>query len=143
MDWQSFYQNWALYAAVVPAAIVLSAIIGAIWRKSTHGELHQKIAVYRSDRKRFERARKVHNRAADRLRKMQSRADHVKPRLLQEAKESVADAAALVRIADDKMQVSANILRKFIFEEYPPRRHERMRARLLPGDVADDRPFSF
>jgi len=39
--------------------------------------------------------------------------------------------------------VTANKLRKTIFEEFPPARHEALRQRYLPGDAADGRPFSF
>ena len=50
---------------------------------------------------------------------------------------------SLAKIADDKAQVQANHVRRVIFEEFPPSRHEKLRARYLPQDVADKRPFSF
>ena len=67
----------------------------------------------------------------------------MKPRIIEEAKGRLADKELLAKRADDRAQVTANQLRKVIYEEFPPTRHETLRARYLPGDVADGRPFSF
>jgi hypothetical protein len=39
--------------------------------------------------------------------------------------------------------IAENHVRKIIVEEFPPRLHERLRERYLPGEGADSRPFSF
>ena len=62
---------------------------------------------------------------------------------MSEAKEALQDALALEKIADDKAQVTANQVRRVIFEEFPPTRHEKLRRKYLPEDVRDNRPFSF
>ena len=72
-----------------------------------------------------------------------AKADRVKPVDLEAARGALADAEALLRISSDKVLVEVNLLRKVIFEQFPPRRHEALRAQYLPDDVADGRPFSF
>ena len=143
MNWQTVNQNWALYAAAVPALIVFFAVALALWRRSSRGKLRGKLTAHLRDVKKLEAARKSQSNAESRVRRLEKQSGKVKPRILQEAKDAVADANALVKIADDRQQVSANLLRKVIFEEFPPERHEKLRARYLPGDVADGRPFSF
>ena len=71
------------------------------------------------------------------------KADKVKPRVLQEARNALDDARALQRIMNDRAQVTRNLVRRAIFEEFPPSRHEKLRARYLPEDVESGRPFSF
>ena len=88
-------------------------------------------------------ARKSLTSAVDRLEKLERRKEKVRPRVLQEAREAVEDARALEKIMDDRSQVTMNHLRRVIFEEFPPASHERMRAKYLPQDVEDGRPFSF
>jgi len=143
MDWQTINENWALYAASVPALIVIGAVWVSVWRKSSRGKLSATLAAYRDDLRRFEAANKKQAAAEGRVKRLQQRAKKVKPRVLQEAKDALEDTKALVRLIDNKVQVSANLVRKVIFKEYPPNQHEKLRARYLPGDVADGRPFSF
>lgn len=143
MDWQNINQNWALYAAAVPALIVTAAVIFGLWRRSSRGKLRAELAAHGRDVKNLEAAKKKQSTADRRVRRLEQRAGKVKPRVLQEARDAAMDASTLVRIADDRMQVSANLLRKVIFEEFPPEMHQRLREKYLPGDVADGRPFSF
>jgi hypothetical protein len=143
MDWQTINENWALFAASVPAMIVIGAIWISVWRKSSRGKLSATIAAYRDDLKQFEAAKKKQAAAEGRVERLLQRANKVKPRVLQEARDAVTDATSLAQLIDNKVQVSANLVRKVIFKEYPPNQHDKLRARYLPGDVADGRPFSF
>ena len=143
MKWQTIIENWALYAAAIPALIVLFAVIFALWRRSSRGKLRARLAAHRRDIREFEAAKRSYSNADRRVRRLEQRAGKVKPRVLQEARDAAADASALVRIGHDRIEVSANLLRKVIFEEFPPEKHQRLREKYLPGDVADGRPFSF
>jgi hypothetical protein len=67
----------------------------------------------------------------------------VKPVRLQEARDAVQDAGALLKIAEDQVLIAENHVRKIIVEEFPPNRHERMRSRYLPGEREDGKPFTF
>ena len=67
----------------------------------------------------------------------------MKPIRLQEATEAVQDAETLLKIADDQVLIAGNHVRKLIVEEFPPKRHDRMRSKYLPGEQKDDKPFSF
>ena len=74
---------------------------------------------------------------------MASRAGSIRPSSLQEAREKLEDAGALLKIARDRLMVAENQVRRVIFEEFPPARQESLRARYLPQDVVDKRPFTF
>ena len=64
-------------------------------------------------------------------------------RAVQEATEAMQDAEALLKSADDQVLIAGNHVRKLIVEEFPPKQHERMRNKYLPGEHKDDKPFSF
>lgn len=143
MNTSLILENWALWAAVPPAAIVVLAVIITLYRRSARGQLARAHRNYRAAEKMLANARKSAQAAARRLEKLESRAEKVRPRTLEEARDAREDGRALEKIADDKVQVMMNHLRRVIFEEFPPARHEQMRAKYLPQDVADGRPFSF
>ena len=143
MNADTLQQNWALWAATVPLVVVAVAVVRSGWRRTAQGRLRAVLAKHRSVLAEAAKARRRQVRAGKRVRRLERRADKVKPRVLEEAKATLSDCEALVRIADDKAQVTANQLRKVIFEEFPPSRHEALRERYLPADVADGRPFSF
>ena len=82
-------------------------------------------------------------RKLDALERLEGKAASVAPRRLQEAVEAAQDAEALLKIANDQVLIAENHVRKIIVEEFPPRSHDRLRARCLPGEHADARPFSF
>ena len=135
--------HWALYAAIGIASVAGIAIAISHVRGGAHGMLraamrehHKAIVAHRA-------AIKSVTRQERRCEKLLRRADTAKPRVIEEAKGALADARALAKITEDRQLVTANLVRKVIFEEFPPTRHERLRRRYLPEDVRDDRPFSF
>lgn len=75
-----------------------------------------------------------------RVSKLSAREGTTRPRHLQEAKEAAEDAKSLEKIANDKVQVAANHVRRVIHEEFPPVRQQQLRERYLPQDIQDDRP---
>jgi len=135
--------NWALWAAVLPASLAAWSVAALLYRNSRHGQLRCRDRNYRLAQRELEQAGKTVRAAAGRLEKLAAKGDRIRPRHLQEAKEALADAEALQKIMDDKSQVEANHLRKLIYEEFPPDRHANMRAKYLPEDIRKDRPFSF
>jgi len=55
----------------------------------------------------------------------------------------VEDAKMLAKIANDKVLIAENHVRRVIHEEYPPVKQERLRKKYLPAQAADKRRFSF
>lgn len=136
-------QNWGLAVAALLLAAVGVVVIAALYRRSAHGQLRGRAKDLRAARRRQARAKRAVAAAEARLAKLEARAARVKPRLLTEAKEAVEDARALEKIVGDRVLVAANHLRRVIFEEYPPARHAALRARYLPDDKRETKPFTF
>ena len=143
MDTNPFLANWALLAAIVPVSIVVVAIVLSSFLRSGRGQLARANRQHLVAEKAWQDARLDTAKAVQKLEKLESRAEKVKPRELQEARDKVADCQALEKILDDKAQVTMNHLPRVIFEEFPPTRHAEMRAKYLPQDVEDGRPFTF
>jgi uncharacterized membrane protein YccC len=136
-------QHWALLGASVLGVAVLLFAGWRVWLDSSRGRL--RVAWRRLLDKRREAARCL--RAAERARKkfesLAGRSESVSPSRLQAAREAVQDAEALLKIASDQVLIAENHVRRIIVEEFPPKHHERMRRRYLPGEARDSRPFSF
>ena len=143
MDTNPLLANWALLAAIVPVSIVVVAIVLSSFLRSARGQLSRVNRQHQVAEQAWQAARRDTERAVRKLEKLEAKAETVKPRELQEARDKVADCQSLEKILDDKAQVTMNHLRRVIFEEFPPTRHEEMRAKYLPQDVEDGRPFSF
>ena len=143
MTLEFLQRHWALAAAsILVAAIVLFAAWRA-WLDSPRGRLH--LAQRRLRKKELEarRQQKRLARLSAQLDSLRRKADTVKPIRLQETAEAVQDAEALLKIADDQVLIAGNHVRKIIVEEFPPKRHDRMRSKYLPGEQKDDRPIRF
>lgn len=143
MDVEALRQNWALAVALVlltPALILVgrSLVQRSAWGRlrAAHRKLHKarrQLAQQESRRKQCER----------RVAALEGKAARVRPRLLDEAREALTDAAALQKIRADQVLVAANHVRKIIHSEYSPQRQVRLREKYLPNDREDRRPFSF
>ena len=136
-------QHWALIGAAVLGATVSLFAGWRAWLDSSIGRL--RAARRRLLRKRREAARclRAGERAEARLDGLAGRSESVKPVRLQEARDAVQDAEALLKIASDQVLIAENHVRKIIVEEFPPKHHERLRRRYLPGEGDDGKPFSF
>ena len=143
MSPDSLAEHWALWVAVIPGALVLLYVTRLLRRRSSGGQLSRAVHDHELAKKELHRAHKNVDSATSRLEKLSGRAGRVKPRVLQESKDALEDALALVKIADDKAQVTANHVRRVIYEEFPPSKHEKLRKKHLPEDIRDNRPFSF
>ncbi len=136
-------QNWAITIAAVILMIVAAIIIAAIYRRSAGGQLAQVATGASAARIKLSKAHNAIVEAEKRVSKLQSKAVSVKPRILEEAKLTLQDAKALQKIAHDGVLVANNQLRRVIFEEFPPAKHEALRKKYLPDDKPDANPFSF
>ena len=139
-NWREY---WALAAASVIGTGVLLFVSARLYRRTARGLLSLRLRELRRARRRAAKAGRAAARASRKLARLRARADAVKPGRLDEAAGALADAEALRKIDDDRVLVAQNHLRKVIVEEYPPVRHEALRARYLPDLRDDDKPFSF
>ena len=137
------HEHWALVGAAALLAIVVTAVIRQWHLRTAGGQLREVLKAHRKVRAEYRRAARNATRAQKQVEKLEKRAEHVKPRRLEESRQALADAEALTKILEDKLQVTANHVRRVIHEEFPPRRQPALRARFLPEDGPDGRPFSF
>ena len=140
---ESLQSNWAIWLASAMLLIAAVGIIPELLRRTSRGKLNRVFADVKAARKELRKSTRAAKKAEKKYEKLLVRADRVKPRVLQEAKESVEDARALAKILNDKVIVAETHVRRIIYDEFPPEKHERMRAKYLPQDVIDNRPFSF
>ncbi len=143
MDVASLERFWGPLVAGGLLLVVALVVAATLLRRSAHGQLRARRRELEAARRRAQQAERALAAARRKLERLDARADKVRPRSLTEAREAVADAEALAKITSDRVLVSANHLRRVIFEEFPPTRHEALRRRYLPDDGPDSRPFSF
>jgi septal ring factor EnvC (AmiA/AmiB activator) len=136
-------QHWALVTASMVATAVLLFAAWRAWQDSPRGRLRNARRRLRDKVAEAHRQRKALQRVLARLNDLEAKAGSVKPRRLREAAEAVQDAEALLKIAGDQVLIAGNHVRKIIVEEFPPKRHDRMRSKYLPGECEDGKPFSF
>ncbi len=138
MDFEHAQQYWALLIAGGIAAAVLVFVGFRLLQDSSRGRLAAEVGELRKREKAARKATRAVNKAQARLAKLRSKAETVKPRHVDEARGRLEDAEALKKIADDQVLVARNKVRTIIVEEYPPKRHEVLRRRLLPESAGPD-----
>ena len=143
MTLSSLEQHWALLVASIVGLAVLLFVAWRAWLDSPRGRLRVARRSLRDKRLAARRQEKTVRTLSARLDSLETKAGSVPPRRLREAAEAVEDAEALLKIAGDQVLIAENHVRKIIVEEFPPKHHERMRGRYLPGERADGKPFSF
>jgi hypothetical protein len=143
MESEFLVSHWGLLAAslLLIAATLHIALSG--WQRSASGQLRQALATMQEQRRVAAKAADVTEKAESRLDSLRQSRDKVRPSYLQEAKEALQDARALQKIADDRLLVAENHVRRIILEEFPPVKQYKLRNRYLPADARDPRPFSF
>ncbi len=141
MDGAFLEKNWALIAGISLAFFVAAIVLAATFRKSSYGQLRKVRANLKTALKERETAIAKTKKDEKRVQKLGARIDSTKPRIMQEAKESLEDSRALEKIASDKVMIAENHVRRVIHEEYPPTRQQKMREKYLPSGKADDKPF--
>lgn len=135
--------NWALIAAAGFLAPVVFLVVVQLAGRSAAGQLRNTRADLADERQRLARATSATRRAEAKVDRLSKKSDKVKPRVLQEARESLADARELEKIAGDRVMVAANHVRRVIHEEFPPAKQDRLRKKCLPTAAPRRMPFSF
>jgi FtsZ-interacting cell division protein ZipA len=143
MDWDVLKSNWALIVAAIIGSIIIVIIVLQLIKRSAGGQLRQTLKTLAKARLDEAKARKSVEKAERITRRLHENADRAKPRHLQEAKEALEDARALAKIANDKILIAENHVRRVILEEFPPIKHEAMREKYLPNAARDQKPFTF
>ena len=133
-------KNWALVAASVLGTGILLFVLFRVYQDTSRGRFKAAVVLLRKREREARAARNAVDKAASKLERLRAKAASVKPRHVQEASESLEDARALLKIADDQVLVGRNHVRKLIVEEYPPKRHEAMRDRYLGQETPFDHP---
>ena len=143
MDWDVLKSNWALIVAAIIGSIIIVIIVIQLIKRSAGGQLRQTLKTLAKARQDEAKARKSVERAERVARRIHENVDRVKPRHLQEAKDALQDARALAKIANDKILIAENHVRRVILEEFPPNKHDAMREKYLPNAARDQKPFTF
>ena len=143
MNLESLQSDWAVWLALAAIGIAVVALAPRLLKMTSGSKLNRVVAELKAARKESGKVMRRARKAEKRVQKLLARADRVKPRILQEAKEAYEDAKALAKILHDKVMVAENHVRRVIHDEYPPAEHERMREKHLPEEAKDQRPFSF
>ena len=134
MDMKLVEAYWAPgLAGLLVAAVALIAAV-RLWRLSARGRLAAANRVLRQRCRQAAQSGAAVARAQARVGRLEQKSHSVKPRLLEEARGTLADARALAKIADDRVLIARNRLRHVILEEFPPGRHEALRRRYLGDD---------
>ncbi|HSD69497.1 MAG TPA: hypothetical protein VLB07_08085 [Woeseiaceae bacterium] len=143
MDSDFIVQHWGLLAgALLVVAVALHLALSG-WQRSASGQLRHALVSMQEQRRAAAKATDVAAKAEARLDKLLQSRDKLRPSLLQEAKDALQDARALQKIADDRLLVAENQVRRIILEEFPPVKQLKLRRQYLPADIRDPRPFSF
>jgi hypothetical protein len=135
--------HWALIAASATGLVLLIIAARQFIRTSARGQLRRTRRALDFERDRLRKATAVMDKAERQKARLMRHVDRVKPRVLKESNEALADAKALAKIAGDRVLIAENQLRRVILEEFPPTQHEKLRNRYLPEASRDKRPFTF
>ena len=142
MDWNILKSNWALAVAAIIGFTIVLIVVAHLIRRSAWGQLRETIHTLDKARQDEAKALQSVDRAERVSRRLHDNADRAKPRHLQEAKDALQDARALAKIANDKILIAENHVRRVIHEEYPPVKQDALRQKYLPEPARDKKPFS-
>jgi len=124
-------QNWALAIASVLGTAVLLFVIYRALQDSARGRLQEMVRQLRRREMDDKAARKAADKALAKLERLQARADSVKPRHAQVAREDLEEAREIQKLVDDQLLIARHNVRTLILEEYAPKRHAAMRKKYL------------
>jgi hypothetical protein len=136
-------QHWPLAIATMLITAVAMQLVWHSLARSASGQLRRALGERQEQATLAGKARATTGKVEARLDAMLKKSAKVKPRALQECKEALQDARALQKIAEDKLLIAENHVRRVIHEEFPPVKQQKLRARFLPEAAPDRRPFSF
>ena len=143
MNAEQLQTHWALVLAFATGVVLLILAARYFIATSPRGQLRRTRKALEREREKLRKAIAVVSKAERQKARLMQHVDRVKPRVLQESGEALADAKALAKMAGDRVLVAENHLRRVILEEFPPTQHERLRSRYLPDAGRDKKPFTF
>lgn len=143
MDMSFAKSHWAALIAAGLFGLVAIVLLLQAFRRTRSWQLRSLNAECRRCQVRLESARLASRKAKKRLDKLTGRAESSRPRHLREADEAFQDAQMLQKIAEDKLQIAKNHVRRLIYEEFPPSKHAKLRNKYLQENASDGRPFTF
>ncbi len=124
-------QNWALLiAGVLGLGIVLFVLFRAS-QDSRRGRLGVALTYMRDRERAARKALKVLEEATRKIERLRARSESVPPKQADAARDALREAQELQKLIDDQLLIARNNVRLLITEEYPPKRHEAMRRKLL------------
>lgn len=135
--------HWALLSASVLGCAVVMFVLWRLWLDSAPGQVRVELRRLRHAEQEARKPRLAAEKLRATLSRLQARADSVKPRRLEEVAGELQDQEALLKIANDKVLIARNHVRRIIVEEFPPQRHDAMRNKYLGKDDDPGLPFSF
>ena len=136
-------RNWSLVGAALLFTGIALFVAFRVYTDSAKGQLGARIRALRTRYREADSAEKAVTRAERRLARLSAKSASVKPRHVEEARETLDDARALLKIAADQVLIAENHVRKVIVEEFPPRRQEALRSRYLRSEQGQEKPFTF
>lgn len=136
-------RNWALVLASILLTAIGLFVLFRLYSDSARGQLGARVRALRARYREVDKARHAVARAETRVEGLGRRAASVKPRHLEEAREALEDARALLKIAADQVLIAENHVRKVILEEFPPKRQEALGNRYLRSADGQGKPFTF
>lgn len=136
-------RHWSLLLASVLFTAIALFVLFRVFTDSARGQLGARVRALSGRYRDVDSARSAVARAERKLGALEKKAARVKPRHLEESREALADARALLKIASDQVLIAENHVRKIIVEEYPPERQESLRERYLRPTDGQEKPFSF
>ena len=125
--------HWALIGGLVLLVAAGFTLVPALYSRTANGQLRSTRAVLEQAINEQKRIRRKVTSLQKQVERMMARGEFVKPRALAEKKEQLEDARSLDKIACDKILVAQNHVRRVIFEEFPPAKHEQLRSKFLPA----------
>lgn len=143
MSREIFMQHWPLLIAFGLIAAVALQVLSYGVAKSASGQLRRALSEKLVQARLARKARTTTGKVEAKLDAMLKKSEKVKPSALQKCKDTLQDARALQKIAEDKLLIAENHVRRVIHEEFPPVKQEKLRARHLPDISVERRPFSF
>jgi len=136
-------ENWALIAAsVLITALVLQAAF-VMGSRSPSAQLRRASSNLQEKRKIAARAKRKADRARNTCMRLERKAQAVRPIKLEEARATLSDCEALLKIAHDQVLVAENQVRRVIVEQFPPAKQAGLRRRYNVGESPGDKPFTF
>ena len=110
-------RNWSLAIASVLLTAIALFLLHRVYTDSARGQLRRRLRELASRYRDVDRAQRAVEKAEHKLQRLGARVAAVKPRHIDEARESLEDARSLLKIAADQVAFRDDVHRMPVFEE--------------------------